>query len=149
MGRSGEGTLLFSFYNRTEKAKVIPQPWCGRGNAAHAQPRGSPAGSAPSTLPFPSPRRRLTPPGPPSPVGGPAGRVTPRMEGHELATPEETGVSGLAPDPPGGRRGKGSSSGFQAGPAPLSSLPHFIREYASLSGKEKQPPGKSDLFLQL
>lgn len=38
-------------------------------------------------------RRRLTPPGTPSPVGGPAGRVTPRMEGHELATPEETGVS--------------------------------------------------------
>lgn len=106
MGRSGEGNLLFSFYNRTEKAKVIPQPWCGRGNAAHAQPRGSPAGSAPSTLPFPSPRRRLTPPGPPSPVGGPAGRVTPRMEGHELATPEETGVSGLAPDPPVGGAGR-------------------------------------------
>lgn len=94
-------------------------------------------------------RRSLTPPGPPSPVGGPAGRVTPRMEGHELATPEETGVSGLAPDPPAGRRGKDSSSGFQAGPASLCSLTHFIREYSSLSGKEKQPPGKSDLFLQL
>ena len=107
------------------------------------------AGPLNPALPFPSPRRRLTPPGPPSPVGGPAGRVTPRMEGHELATPEETGVSGLAPDPPAGRRGKDSSSGFQAGPAFLSSLTQFIREYSSLSGKEKQPPGKSDLFLQL
>ena len=112
------------------------------------KPWGSPEDPAPSTLPFPSPRRRLTPPGTPSPVGGPAGRVTPRMEGHELATPEETGVSASHRIPRLVGAGR-TPFGFQAGPASLSSLTHFIREYSSLSGKEKQPPGKSDLFLQL
>ena len=56
------------------------------------------------------------------------------MEGPELATPEEPG-SRPRTGSLRGRRGK-DSSGFQAGPAPLSRLPHFIREYASLFGKK-------------
>ncbi|KAI4581296.1 hypothetical protein MJG53_009739 [Ovis ammon polii x Ovis aries] len=45
---------------------------------------------------------------------------------------------------PGGQRVRdGPFLPLRAGPASPSSLRHFIREYSSLSGKEKQPPGKS------
>ncbi|KAG5204015.1 hypothetical protein JEQ12_001991 [Ovis aries] len=70
--------------------------------------------------------------------------------GYTLMSPEKSVFLDIAELPrlflrtPGGQRVRdGPFLPLRAGPASPSSLRHFIREYSSLSGKEKQPPGKS------
>lgn len=151
VGRSGErnplGTISFisCFRNVLERRSMVPTGAGAGTDAAHAQPCPP---SPPDSAPFFHRCRRLMTlqhhTAPPGSAGGPAGPMAQPTGGSRAAAPGETRVCVPVPDPLPVDKG----GAFPLAPKLLQPLsPAFL--ISSLSGKEKQPPGKSGLSLLL